>query len=330
MSVATNPVAFFDPAKGVLAVIAGATQVKSAGSEKVGGQDAYHVKGKVPVSAISPILGNPPSPKPRRRRPLDRQAELPPAARPRLGPGRVGRPVERRAHGRPLALRDGRRDQAPGRVLTPPLLSAHGVTRRFGRRVVLEPTDLEVAAGEVVALGGPNGAGKSTLLAILAGALRPSGGSVAAAVAGRLDAAAARALRPAHPAREPRALRPPGRPRGRRAAAVDRALSEVGLDVEERRAAELSVGNQQRLNLAIGLLGEPSVLLLDEPTASLDARRRGALWELVARVRGAGGGVLFATHNLDEARRVADRLLVLEEGRLVYQGPPAGYREEQV
>ncbi len=100
--------------------------------------------------------------------------------------------------------------------------------------------------------------------------------------------------------------------------------------MEERRAVELSVGNQQRLNLAIGLLGEPSVLLLDEPTASLDARRRGRLWELVARVRGAGGGVLFATHNLDEARRVADRLLVLEEGRLVYQGPPAGYREEQV
>jgi predicted small lipoprotein YifL len=63
VSVATNPVAFFNPAKGVLAVIAGATQVKSAGSEKVGGQDAYHVKGKVPVSAISPILGNPPSPR---------------------------------------------------------------------------------------------------------------------------------------------------------------------------------------------------------------------------------------------------------------------------
>ncbi len=63
VDVATNPVAFFDPAKGVLAVIAGATQVKSAGSEKVGGVDAYHVKGKVPVSAISPILGNPPSPR---------------------------------------------------------------------------------------------------------------------------------------------------------------------------------------------------------------------------------------------------------------------------
>jgi ABC-2 type transport system ATP-binding protein len=194
---------------------------------------------------------------------------------------------------------------------------------------VLEPTDLEVAAGEVVALGGPNGAGKSTLLSILAGALRPSGGSVAAA--SKLG------WMPQRPALYGRLTPRENLELFARLAgledvggAVDRALSEVGLDVEDRRAAELSVGNQQRLNLAIGLLGEPSVLLLDEPTASLDARRRGALWELVARVRSAEGGVLFATHNLDEARRVADRLLVLEEGKLVYQGVPAAYREEQV
>jgi len=201
------------------------------------------------------------------------------------------------------------------------------VTRRFGRRVVLEPTDLDVGTGEVVALGGPNGAGKSTLLAILAGALRPTGGTVAAP--------AKLGWMPQRPALYGRLTPRENLELFARLAgladvgdAVARALAEVGLDVEERHAADLSVGNQQRLNLAIGLLGEPSVLLLDEPTASLDARRRGGLWELVARVRGAGGGVLFATHNLDEARRVADRLLVLEEGRLVYQGPPAGYREE--
>ncbi len=190
---------------------------------------------------------------------------------------------------------------------------------------MLEPTDLDVGAGEVVALGGPNGAGKSTLLAILAGALRPSGGTVSAARVGWMP------QRPALYGRlTPREnlelfarLAGLAEPR----TAVDRALADVGLDVEERRAATLSVGNQQRLNLAIGLLGDPSVLLLDEPTASLDAERRGGLWELVARVRDAGGGVVFATHNLDEARRVADRLLVLEEGRLVYEGAAAGYGE---
>ena len=84
----------------------------------------------------------------------------------------------------------------------------------------------------------------------------------------------------------------------------------------------------QRLNLAIGLLGDPDVLLLDEPTASLDVAQRQRLWRLVDGLRAAGGAVLFATHNLEEARRAADRLLVLQDGRAVYAGPPGGYRED--
>jgi ABC-type multidrug transport system ATPase subunit len=111
-------------------------------------------------------------------------------------------------------------------------------------------------------------------------------------------------------------------------AAARKALAAVGLEAEERRAADLSVGNVQRLNLAVGLLGEPSVLLLDEPTASLDAAQRRRLWRLMDDVRAAGGAVLFATHSLDEARRTADRLLVLEEGRVVYAGTPSDFRED--
>ena len=209
------------------------------------------------------------------------------------------------------------------------LLSARRVARRFGPRVVLEPLDLELAGGEVVALGGPNGAGKSTLLAILAGALAPSGGEVAAADPARVG------WMPQEPALYHRltprenlelfarlaGLDEPG-------AAVARALEAVGLAEEERRAAELSVGNMQRLNLAIGLLGEPHVLLLDEPTASLDVAQRRRLWQLVDGLRAAGGAVLFATHNLEEARRTADRLLVLQDGRVIYAGPPGDYREE--
>jgi ABC-2 type transport system ATP-binding protein len=76
------------------------------------------------------------------------------------------------------------------------------------------------------------------------------------------------------------------------------------------------------------LLGEPHVLLLDEPTASLDVAQRRRLWRLVDGLRVAGGAVLFATHSLDEARRAADRLLVLQDGRAVYAGPPGDYREE--
>ena len=209
------------------------------------------------------------------------------------------------------------------------LLSARRVARRFGQRVVLEPLDLDLAGGEVVALGGPNGAGKSTLLAILAGALAPSGGEVAAAEPRRVGWMAQQpALYRRLTARENLLLFARLAGLDDPDAAVARALEAVGLVREERRAAELSVGNVQRVNLAIGLLGEPLVLLLDEPTASLDVAHRRRLWQLLDGLRAAGGAVLFATHNLEEARRSADRLLVLQEGRVTYTGPPGAYRED--
>jgi len=213
--------------------------------------------------------------------------------------------------------------------MTAALLSARRVARRFGSRTVLEPIDLDLARGEVVALGGPNGAGKSTLLAILAGALAPSNGSVEAPDPARVgwmpqQPALYRRLTP----RENLDLFARLAGLADPAAAVTGALEAVGLDAEERRAATLSVGNVQRLNLAIGLLGDPHVLLLDEPTASLDVAHRQRLWRLVAGIREAGGAVLFATHNLEEARRWADRLLVLEDGVATYTGPPGDYREE--
>ena len=209
------------------------------------------------------------------------------------------------------------------------LLSARQVTRTFGQRIVLEPLDFELSGGEVVALGGPNGAGKSTLLAILAGALSPSSGAVAAPEPARVgwmpqQPALYRRLTPRENLELFARLAGIGDP----GAAVGRALEAVGLGAEERRAAELSVGNVQRVNLAIGLLGDPLVLLLDEPTASLDVAHRQRLWRLVDELRAAGGAVLFATHNLEEARRTADRLLVLQDGRVAYAGPPGDYREE--
>ena len=209
------------------------------------------------------------------------------------------------------------------------LLSARHVTRRFGQRVVLAPLDLDLAAGEVMALGGPNGAGKSTLLAILAGALAPSGGDVAAVEPRRVG------WMPQQPALYRRLTARENLELFARLAGIDdpdaavgTALEAVGLGAEDRRAAELSVGNVQRLNLAIGLLGDPSVLLLDEPTASLDVAHRQRLWQLVDTHREAGGAVVFATHNLEEARRTADRLLVLQDGKVAYAGPPSAYRED--
>jgi ABC-2 type transport system ATP-binding protein len=230
---------------------------------------------------------------------------------------------------RHLALRRvGRPSLSPcqgRRTLTPPLLSARGVTRRYGRIVALAPTTLDVHAGDAVALIGPNGAGKSTLLSILANALAPSEGSVVVApVDHRGPKVGWVPQRPAHYQRlSPRenlelfasleAVPAPGEVAGRFMGLLD-------LPDDGRLTSQLSAGNQQRLNLAVALLARPDVLLLDEPTASLDPRQRRLLWEVAAQVRERGGAVLFATQNLEELERFATRVAVLVGGELVFDG----------
>jgi ABC-2 type transport system ATP-binding protein len=192
------------------------------------------------------------------------------------------------------------------------LLTARGVSRAFGRRVALRPTDLTLVEGEVVALVGPNGAGKSTLLAILAGALAPTAGSVE-----RHAAVGWVPQRSAHYARLTSrenlvlfaALEQAD------AGRVDQLLGEFELP-EDVRAGELSVGNRQRLDVALALLASPRVLLLDEPTASLDPVQRRRLWEIASDVREGGGSVLVATHHWDELSGHADRTLELVDGSL--------------
>jgi ABC-type multidrug transport system ATPase subunit len=178
-----------------------------------------------------------------------------------------------------------------------------------------------------VALIGPNGAGKSTLLSILAGALAPTEGAVE--MPGPPPDVGWVPQRPAQYGRlSPRenlelfgrlgGLDEPG-------AVAEHILDLVDLPKDRTPAAELSVGNQQRLNLAIALLGRPDVLLLDEPSAALDPRQRRRLWELSSEVRDRGGAVLFATQNLDEMEQFADRVVVLLGGELVFEGTLAEY-----
>jgi ABC-2 type transport system ATP-binding protein len=210
--------------------------------------------------------------------------------------------------------------------LTDALLRAVGVARRYGTRAALEPTDLALHEGESVALVGPNGAGKSTLLAILAGALEPSEGRVVRRDGVRVGWVP---QRPAHygrlSARENLELF--ARLEGERDApsAAARLLERFGLPGDDRPSAELSGGNRQRLNVALSLLGAPDVLLLDEPTASLDPGQRRRLWETVS-----GDTVCFATQNLEELDRFADRVVVLREGRVVFSGSPREYEEAEL
>jgi ABC-2 type transport system ATP-binding protein len=204
------------------------------------------------------------------------------------------------------------------------LVRARGVARRFGEIEALAPTDLELSAGETVALVGPNGAGKSTLLAVLAGALESSAGTVETlARVGWVP------QRPAHygrlSARENLELF--ARLEGMRdpAASAEDLLARFALPGDGRPSAELSVGNRQRLNVALSLLGEPQVLLLDEPTASLDPGQRRRVWEVVDALRNTGGAVCFATQNLEEIEH-ADRVLVLLDGRVVPSTPEEVFR----
>jgi ABC-2 type transport system ATP-binding protein len=199
--------------------------------------------------------------------------------------------------------------------VTDVLLRAVRVARRFGDVEALAPTDVELVSGETVALVGPNGAGKSTLLAILAGALDPSEGTVdAGAGVGWVP------QRPAHYARltARENLELFARLEGVTdpAAAATRLIERFDLPAGPRPSGELSVGNRQRLNVALALLGDPQVLLLDEPTAPLDPGQRRRVWEVARTLRGAGGAVCFATQNLEELEH-ADRVLVLQDGRVV-------------
>jgi ABC-2 type transport system ATP-binding protein len=181
---------------------------------------------------------------------------------------------------------------------------------------------LDFRAGELTALIGPNGAGKTTLLSILAGVIRPSSGTVSlpprrvgwvpqqTALYSRLTVSENLRLF----ARLERVDDPP--------AVVARMLEQT--DLTERAGDELSRlsgGNRQRVNIAIGLLADPPVLLLDEPSAALDPRQRERLWRFVRSLMDAGTSVVFSTHEVAEAERYADRVLVLADGELLFDGP---------
>jgi ABC-2 type transport system ATP-binding protein len=208
------------------------------------------------------------------------------------------------------------------------MLAARGVARRFGSQVALLPSSIEVWDGEALALVGPNGAGKSTLLAILARALEPSEGRVeqrAGVKVGWMP------QRPAHYGRlsARQNLELFARLERESRAAAEKLLADFELPPDNRPSSSLSVGNRQRLNLAIAMLGSPDVLLLDEPTAALDPRQRRRLWETAATAKEAGGAIVLVTQNVEDLHRVADRVAVLLDGEIVFDGSYAEYAESE-
>jgi ABC-2 type transport system ATP-binding protein len=203
-------------------------------------------------------------------------------------------------------------------------LAARGLVKRYGERIALRGVSLSAGQGELVAVIGPNGAGKTTLLSILAGIQRPDEGTVdlrgqaqigwvpqQPALYGKLTVREnltlfARLERCADPRQ-----------------AVERMLelTDLGERADDQISA-LSGGNRQRVNIAIGLLAEPEVLLLDEPSSGLDPRQRERLWEFILRLAGEGTTVIYATHHIQEADRYATQLIVLADGERVFGGSP--------
>jgi ABC-2 type transport system ATP-binding protein len=213
-----------------------------------------------------------------------------------------------------------------------PAITVQGLVRRYGERNVVDGLSFEVRRGEVFALLGPNGAGKTTTVEILEGYRAPSSGTVR--VLGLDPIADAAALKP----RIGVMLQEGGiAPQMRPLEAMElfasfyarpddpRALLRlVGLeDVTRTRFRALSGGQKQRLSLALALIGRPELVFLDEPTGGMDPQARRATWEIVRQLRTSGVTVLLTTHFMEEAEQLADRIAIVDHGRLVALDVPA-------
>jgi len=202
-----------------------------------------------------------------------------------------------------------------------PVLEVDGLSKSFGERVALRDVSLDVRGGELLAVLGPNGAGKTTLLSILAGITRPDSGRITTSNGDvgwvPQQAGVYRRLTVEENLRLFSHMEGVTDVEG----TVDRMLDQTGLT--ERRqdpVSSLSGGNQQRINIAVGLLGDPPVLLLDEPSSGLDPSQRVRLWEFVAALADAGTTVIYSTHQIEEVSHYGDRLVVLADGETIFDG----------
>ena len=207
-------------------------------------------------------------------------------------------------------------------------LEARGLVKRFGESEALRGIDFEARGGELLAVIGPNGAGKTTLLSILAGVAKPDEGEVHVPHGGIGWVPQQAALYRRLTVEENLLLFARLEDRQDPHASVAEMLELTGLgERREEIVARLSGGNQQRINIAIGLLSRPAALLLDEPSVGLDPRQRARLWGFVGGLAEQGTTVIFSTHDIQEAERYGERLLVLADGEALFDGAAGGLRE---
>src|ERR687884_1358358 len=217
------------------------------------------------------------------------------------------------------------------------IIEAHGLEKRYGKVRALDGLDIVAESGQVLAVLGPNGAGKTTFVRTVATLLRPDAGTLR--VAGhdvRREPHAVRrsiglagqsaAVEPAMTGRENLELvaRLFGQDARSAKANSARVLEQLGLvEAADRLARTYSGGMRRKLDLGASLVGAPRLLLLDEPTTGLDPRSRLELWDTIAGLVAGGTDVLLTTQYLDEADRLASRIVIVDDGRVVAAGSPA-------
>jgi ABC-2 type transport system ATP-binding protein len=212
-----------------------------------------------------------------------------------------------------------------------PAVEVRGLRKAYGSVQAVDGLDLTVRRGEVLAVLGPNGAGKTTTVEILEGHRRADAGEVT--VLGHDPAAREReflgrigivlqesGLDPAIRVREAVELYSAAYPSPR---AADEVIELVGLAGKaDARADTLSGGQRRRLDLALGIAGDPELIFLDEPTTGFDPQARRQSWELIESLRSLGKTILLTTHYMEEAQRLADRVVVIARGRIIAEGTP--------
>lgn len=214
-------------------------------------------------------------------------------------------------------------------------LSAERVSRKFGDLTALAEASLELSSGELVALLGPNGAGKTTLIRAIAGRLTPDSGSISIQGNrqigdGSPEIAAELGVIPQDIAlydhlTATENLTLFGTVYGVAGSELKTRIVEVlewtGLaDRAQEPVSNYSGGMQRRLNIACGVLHQPSVILLDEPTVGVDPQSRERIWDMLSSLRAQGVSMLLTTHQLDEAQQVADRIVIIDHGRTIASG----------
>ncbi|TDI34678.1 MAG: ABC transporter ATP-binding protein [Acidobacteria bacterium] len=203
-----------------------------------------------------------------------------------------------------------------------PVLEVQALSKSYGEREAVRSVSFSLRRGEVFGLLGPNGAGKTTTIGVIAGILAPSSGTVRCA--GALGLVPQRvALYPSLTAEENLDFfgRLYGLSKSEARARRDQLLELSGLSKRaQQRVAEFSDGMKRRLNLACGVVHAPEVLLLDEPTVGVDPQSRERIYDSLTALAAEGMALLLTTHYMDEAERLCDRLVIMDEGSLIAEG----------